>query len=139
MNTTIILTQLHSNYDLGNASKWWNEINYKVLTDRGCLGCFDKGVELRNGKVVSDLESLAQIKKHRSKKTIYDKPMLDYKTFPKVSYKKAMVDGKELKRNSKDEPIDGADGVEMTSMFSIFIGAFKEINTRLMKLESKKK
>ncbi len=125
------------NHDLGSASKYWREINYKTLTDRGCLGCFDDGVELANGEVVSDLEAIAQIKKHKTKKTIYKKPMLDYKTFPKVAYHKAKVNGKLLKRNSKDDPIGGADGVEMTSMFSIFIGAFKEVSNRLQALEVK--
>lgn len=109
-------------YDLGNSLYYWNDINYKTLTDRGCLGWFDDGVELQNGSLVSDVEAIQAIKKHKSKKTIYGKPMLDYKTFPKVSYKKA------------DK--GGADGVEMTSMFSIMFGAIKELDNRLKELEN---
>ena len=91
-----------------------------------------------DGKTYSDLTALSMIKvRDDEKKTIYGKPMLDYKSFPVVSYKKADKKGKLIKRNKKDEPIEGADGIEMTSMFSIMIGAFKEINERLNKLESK--
>jgi len=109
---------------LGNPTNYWGEVNYKSLVDRGCLGCFDDGVELNDGRIVSDLEALCFIQKHPTKLTVYDKPMLDYSTFPKVSYQKAPTE-------------EGTDGVEMTSMFSIFIGAFKELSQRMDKLEKK--
>ena len=34
---------------LGNASQYWNDVSYKTLTDRGCLGWYDDGVELQDG------------------------------------------------------------------------------------------
>jgi len=124
--------------NLGTAANYFADVSYKTLTDRGCLGFFDEGVEMPDGKTYSDLTALSMIKvRDDEKKTIYGKPMLDYKSFPVVSYKKADKKGKLIKRNKKDEPIEGADGIEMTSMFSIMIGAFKEINERLNKLESK--
>ena len=61
-----------------------------------------------------------KIKKHPTLKTIYGKPMLDYSTFPIISYKKA--------KNEKED-----DGVEMTSMQSIVIGAMKEISDNFKK------
>jgi hypothetical protein len=126
----------------GTASNYWNDISYKTLTDRGCLGWFDDGVELQDGTIVSDVAALLSIKKHPTKKTVYGTPMLDYSTFPKVSYKPAPV----AKEDVYDEfcNIDeestpstrtlkfkagekmGEDGIEMTSMFSIIIGAIKE-------------
>ncbi len=116
-------------YDLGGATNYWNDVNYKTLTDRGCLGWFDNGVEMPNGEIVSDVEAIKRIQKHPTKKTIYGAPMLDYKTFPKVSYKKADdKDGVLLPRDENDEPIGGADGIEMTSMFSIMFGAVKELS-----------
>jgi hypothetical protein len=73
--------------NLGDATHYWNDISYKTLTDRGCLGWFDEGVELQDGRIVSDCEALASIEKHPTKKTVYGVPMLNYKTLPKVSYR----------------------------------------------------
>ena len=123
--------------NLGDASLYWADVSYKTLTDRGCLGWFDDGVELQDGTIVSDTKALQAIKKHPTKKTVYGVPMMDYKTFPKVSYKKANVNGKDLDRDENDEPINGADGIEMTSMFSIMIGAIKELTNRVKILEEK--
>lgn len=119
----------------GNASHYWNDISYKTLTDQGCLPWADDGVELQDGRIVSDCEALSSIEKHPTKITIQGLPMLNYKTFPKVSYKKAKVDGEFLPRDENDEPIGGHDGVEMTSMFGFMIGAIRELNNRLKLLE----
>lgn len=123
-------------HNIGGASGYINDISYKTLTDRGCLGWFDEGVELQDGRIVSDCEAISSIQKHPTKKTIYGIPMLDYKTFPKVAYKKADVKGELLPRDGEDEPIGGQDGVEMTSMQSIMIGCIKELNNRVKVLEN---
>lgn len=136
-------------YNLGGSVRYWNDISYKTLTDRGCLGWFDDGVELQNGEVVSDIESIKAISKHPTKKTVYGADMLDYRTFPKVSYKKATDrNGIDLPRDENDEPyimetinnksvkVIAQDGIEMTSVFSIMIGAFKELAIRIEKLEA---
>jgi len=132
------------NISTGDASNYWNDISYKTLTDRGCLGCFDEGVELRDGRKVSDIEAIKAIKQHATKKTIYGAPMLDYKTFPKVCYKPADKNGVPLSRDENDEPFTfdkegnkklAADGIEMTSLFSIIIGALKEIDARISAVE----
>lgn len=120
----------------GDGSNYWNDISYKTLTDRGCLGWFDEGVELPDGSKVSDTAALLAISKDEKKSTIYGVPMLDYKTFPKVAYRQAESNGKLLPRDQNDEPIGGSDGVEMTSMFSIMIGAIKELTLRVAALET---
>jgi len=132
---------------LGTAGQYWNDVSYKTLTDRGCLGWFDEGVELQDGTVVSDIEAIKAIKKHETRLTVYGKPMLDYKSLPKVSYKPAEMYGKILNRDKDDKPYffdEGSgekkyaeDGAEMTSLFSIMIGAIKELSSRIDKLESK--
>ena len=124
-------------HNIGGATGYVNDINYKTLTDRGCLGWFDEGVELQDGRVVSDCDAILSIEKHPTKKTVYGIPMLDYRTFPKVSYKKADKGGDLLPRDQNDEPIGGQDGIEMTSMQSIMIGALKELHKRLAKIEDK--
>jgi hypothetical protein len=144
LNTTTFLMDVNLNptglgiLNQGGGTAYWGEINYKDLTDRGCLGSFDEGVELQDGSIVSDTEAILTIKKHPTKKTIYGVAMLDYKTFPKVSYKPATnEDGELLQRDGNDEPINGSDGVGMTSMFSIILGAIKELTLRVKKLEAK--
>lgn len=119
----------------GDGTNYWNDISYKTLTDRGCLPWCDNGVELADGSIVSDLESLANIQKDPKKITIQGLPMLDYKTFPKKAYVQARnIDGV-LPRDSNDEPIGGSDGVEMTMIFGVMIGAFKELKSRVEALE----
>ena len=132
--------------NLGDSSKYFNGLYYKTLNDVGCLGWFDEGVELRDGRKVSDVEAIQSIKKHPTKKTVYGVPMLDYETFPKVSYTSAPIakedkyeedpEAEESKRlvAKKGEKI-GEDSVEMTSMFSIMFGAIKELDNRLKKME----
>jgi len=117
-----------ANLNLGSASLYWNEVNYKYLTDRGCLGVFDKGVELRNGKKVSDVEALQSIKKHPRLKTGYGVPRFDYSTMPKAVYRPAPKNkGKKI----------GEDGAEITALISIMIGAIKELDNRVKILEKK--
>jgi len=106
----------------GDATDYWNDISYKTLTDRGCLPWCDDGVELVDGRIVSDLEAICNIQKHPTKRTVQDLPMLDYSTFPKKAYKKETV---------------GDDGVEMTMMFGVILGAFKEVSKRIEALEKK--
>ena len=131
---------------------------------------FDDGVELQDGRKVSDIEAIKAIKKHKTKKTVYGIPMLDYGTFPKVSYKPVDIAkediyetikkrvqkerfiitpyGKRIKEKYTDKIITkklrfkkgekmGEDGIEMTSMFSIMLGAIKELSNRIDKLENK--
>ena len=125
-------------YNLGGASRYWGDVSYKTLTDRGCLGWFDEGVELQDGSKVSDIVSLSKIEKDSNKTTVYGVPMLNYKTLPKVVYKKAMgSDGIELPRDGNDEPywiddrpssltfgqkLKASDGAETTALISIMLG-----------------
>jgi len=140
-------------YNSGNATRYWNDISHKTLTDRGCLFFADNGVELRNGKIVSDVEAIKEIKGHPIKKSIQGLQSLDYKTFPKVVYKKAMgEDGKLLKRDKNDNPYyyeinergekikkSASDGAETTALISIMIGAIKQLSNEIEQLKSQKK
>ena len=107
--------------NLGDATFYWNDVSYKTLTDRGCLGWFDDGVEMPNGRIVSDVEALTLIQKHPTLETIYGVPRLDYSTMPRAVYKPA---------NGK-----GEDGAETTALISIMIGAIRELGQRVTVLE----
>jgi hypothetical protein len=123
--------------DLGTATNYWGDVNYKTLTDRGCLPWCDEGVELMDGAIVTDMEAICQIGKHPTKKTVHGLPMLNYKSFPKKSYRAADEDGVTIDRDENDEPVVGSDGVEMTMMFGVMIGAFKEAEKRISALEKR--
>lgn len=137
-------------FNLGNAASYWNDVSYKTLTDRGCLGWFDEGVELRDGRKVSDVEALMNIKQHPTELTVYGVPRLDYKSMPKSVYRLAVDEkGNPYPRDENDKPykditsekgkvrIYAEDGAETTALISIMIGAIKELNNRLNVLEKK--
>lgn len=137
-------------WNLGNATYYWLDISYKTLTDRGCLGSFDEGVEMQDGKIVSDLEAIKAIKIREDKKTIYGKPMLDYRTMPKAVFKPATDEkGNLYKRDKNDEPLPikvkvssteekeviPQDGAEMSALISIMLGAMKELSNEVEKIK----
>jgi len=138
----LVVNSTAANLNIGSASLYWNEINYKYLTDRGCLGWFEDGVELQSGERVTDVEALKRIKKHPELETGYGVPRLDYASMPKAVYKPAPIAKKDIKdkkgkiRWKKGEKM-GEDGAELTSLISIMLGAIKELETRLQKLEAK--
>lgn len=134
------------NLSFGGADRYWNDLNHKTLVDRGCLGWFDEGVKLQNGSIVSDCIALKFIEKDPVKLTIYGEPMLRYNTLPKVVYRPAADrdTGELYPRDKNNEPytIDDkgnkqlvADGADINALVSIMIGAIKEIDKRLAKLE----
>ena len=142
--------------NLGDGTDYWGDVSYKTLTDRGCLGFMDLGVELQNGTIVSDVEAIKAIKKDPVKMTVYGVPRLDYKTMPKVVYKPAppkapdgsnwlidtdgkkyyhatIEDRKETRRRYYEE------GAETTALLSIVLGAIKELSSRIDSLDSRLK
>jgi len=135
------------NNNMGGATRYWGDISYKTLTDRGCLGWFDDGVELQDGRIVSDLEAIKNVKKHDTRKTVYGVPMLDYKSLPKAVYKKAVDhEGKEFKKDKDGRPFEitkdgrklyAEDGAETTALISIMFGAIKELHNKIETLETK--
>lgn len=133
--------------DLGDATNYWDDINYKTLTDRGCLGWYDDGVELQDGRKVSDIEALLSMKPHPTLKTPAGAPRIDYRTMPKHVYR--LADEKDefgvrhvLPRDEFDRPyttfrgkrVYAQDGAETTALISILLGAIKELNTKVEKL-----
>ena len=140
--------------NLGGATRYWGDISYKTLTDRGCIGWYDEGVELRDGTKVSDTEALMSIKKHPTNKTPAGAARIDYESLPKHVYVKAKDhDGTELPRDEFDRPYfdeidkkDGKikrhyaqDGAETTALLSIMLGAIKELTVKYNALEKQLK
>ena len=140
MSTTALFPSTAGAKDLGTASLYWNEINYKLLTDRGCLGWYDEGVELQDGRLVSDVEALKAIRPHPYKRTPAGAVRFDYTTLPRHVYRPAPIaiepvyqrgGGGEYVAVRAGDPI-GEDGAETTALISILIGAIKELEQRLV-------
>jgi hypothetical protein len=95
---------------------------------------------------VSDCEAIQSIKQHPTKLNIDGLPMLDYKTMPKHFYVPAKdSDGTLLSRDENDEPytyfdgekVQASDGARFDLVGALTLGAIKELDNRLKKLESK--
>jgi len=140
-------------YDLGDDTYYWRTLYYGTSVKKGGFGFFDKGVELQNGKIVSDLESLMQMKENSKLTTPYGSTIIDYKSLPKVVFRKARDSfDKELPRDEngayqiltpedKGGPKEGTkkikveDGEDVNAMISILIGAVRELGVEVNKLK----
>lgn len=143
----IIRPGWESTVNLGDAVSYWNDISYKTLTDRGCLGWYDEGVKV-GGKKMSDMDALKSIRPHPHKKTPAGRMRLDYKTLPDDVYKPAKIATKDIYREpdemsrrkklmfKKGEKM-GEDGAELTALVSIMLGAIKELDSRMENLEDR--
>lgn len=140
--------------NLGDATYYFNDISYKTLTDRGCLGLFEHDIEMPNGEILSAIDALEAIQPHPTRKTRYGKKQLDYRKMPKVVFKPAANnDGTLYERDENDEPkpfieeIEGigsiekhpTDGAELTALVSIMISAIKELSIEIEKLKIEKR
>jgi hypothetical protein len=149
-------------YNLGGSTRYWGDVSYKTLTDRGCLGWYDDGVELQDGTLVSDLEALKNLKKHPTLKTPAGAPRIDYKSMPKHVYVPPMNHQKELlpkdengdyyemveqkvlnpetgKKEKKLVKMKAEEGAETTALIAIMLGAIKELGTKIEAIEKKLK
>ena len=109
---------------LGSSNKYYHEVNSVYFTKRGGFGVFDEGVELQDGRKVSDLEAILNLKPHPKMKSQYGVPRVDPKTLPKVVLK-------------PKESKDGEDGEELGAMISIILGAIKELNKKYEEMAKK--
>ena len=136
--------------NLGDSSYYWNEINYKTLTKRGGFGFLDNGVELQDGKIVSDVEAIVQFTENPNKKTPYGTSIINQATLPKIVYRPATDnDGKLLARDKNNQPyqyvvddktkkskkVMAEDGEDVNAMISIIIGSIKELDYKNKLLE----
>jgi hypothetical protein len=112
---------------LGSGAIGWYEVNSKQFVDIGCLGCFDGGVELVDGQVVSDCEAVMRIRAlEDGTLALCGVPKLNYSTLPKAVYRPVYDDDGTLIK----------DRAELTALISVMIGALRELIPRVEKLEA---
>ncbi len=140
-------------YDLGSDTIYWRTLYYGTSVKKGAFGFLDKGIELQDGKMVSDLEALMQMKEDPKLITPYGSTGIDYKSLPKIVFRKARDSSdKELPRDSngaykiltpedKGGPKKGTkkvrveDGEDVNAMISIIIGAIRELGANVNKIK----
>lgn len=73
-------------YNLGGSSRYWSYLNVKEIAKQGGggFGVFDDGVEMQDGRILTDTEALLEMRAHPTKKTPYGKPIFDLDSIPKV-------------------------------------------------------
>jgi len=136
--------------NLGDASYYWNNVYYKTLVKSGGFGFLDNGVELQDGKIVSDLEAIVQFTENSDKKTPYGTSIINHATLPKIVYRPATdSNGKLLSRDENNQPyqyviddktkkskkVMAEDGEDVNAMISIMIGSIKELDYKNKLLE----
>lgn len=136
--------------NLGGSTRYWGDVSYKTLTDRGCLGWYDDGVELLDGQKVSDLTALKAIKPHPTLKTPAGAQRLDYRTLPKHVYTepknhRGEVLPKDEDGNYYEEEVDkrtgeiirrhAQEGAETTALISILLGSIKELSSEVEEIK----
>ena len=140
-------------YDLGSDTIYWRTLYYGTSVKKGAFGFLDKGIELQDGKVVSDLEALMQMKEDPKLITPYGSTGIDYKSLPKIVFRKATDSSdKELPRDSKGaykmltpedkgglkegtKKVRVEDGEDVNAMISIIIGAIRELGADVNKIK----
>lgn len=137
-NTADIDTTSSHLFDIGS-NEYYDEIHCVDLIKHagGGFTVYDDGVELQDGRIVSDIESLMQMKPHPTMKTKNGKPIYDIDTLPKdVKVEpKDKKNGGRIKPNQEGKYMRGDKEVEpgesVFTMMSIMIGAIKELDNRL--------
>jgi hypothetical protein len=146
--------------NFGGSDRYWNEVHCKSVVDHS-LVWLDGGVDLLDGRHVSDVEALKEMKPSTTLSPL-GVPYIDKSTTPVGIYHPAKIadkdvydlgevdeksrgknndpyfkERKKILRYKKGEKV-GGDGTNSTVMLSLVIGAVKELAKRLEILEQKK-
>jgi len=119
---------------LGDATFYWNDVSYKTLTDRGCLGWYDDQ---------DDLALIQAIRPHKKLKTPMGRPRLDYATLPADVYRPVDIAKKTVRDQVTGKLIHrkgakmGEDGAEISTLISIMLGAIKQLDNRSFELDAR--
>lgn len=127
-----------NSYNCGGASLYWAYVNCHSVTYHS-LGFYDDGVTLRNGRKVSDVEAIKQMKPHPILKTKDGAPLLDKFSLPMETFVEAKThEGELYKRDKKTNYpiIDGelrhdADGEDGAQLLALCLGAIRELDKKI--------
>jgi len=129
-------------YNQGSDSTYWNFIYADDFINKS-LGWYDDGVELQDGRKVSDLQALKEIKPDKVLKNKNGSPKLDSSTLPIPVYRQAFDRdrGKVFPRNKEGRPYNPktkevlTDSESLTHFVSLLFGALKEVDNKIEVLQ----
>jgi hypothetical protein len=122
-------------YDLGSASNYWATIHYHTLTSHS-LSVFSTTVTLQNGKEVSCLDALKEIKADPSKK-IKGVQHMDYATIPVAALNVAPTAFAPSAYGGYPVGKNGEDGADLDMMVSLMLCAEKELDAKSIALDNR--
>ena len=125
-----VLPNASNTYDLGSAANYWATIHYHTLTSHS-LSVFSTTVTLQDGRDVSCLDALYEIKADPTKK-IKGVPHMDYATIPSITLNTApwVYNGSTLEKN-------GEDGADLDMMVSLTLCAARELDAKSTALDNR--
>lgn len=144
----------NNTYNQGSDDTYWNYIYADDFINKS-IGWYDDGVTLIDGRKVSDLEGLLNIKPHPTLKNKNGSPKLDARTLPVEMLRPAFDrdSDKFYPRDENNVPYSPevkdkkgkiikeyrqlTDGESLTHFVSIMFGAMKEINTNMEEIKAK--
>ena len=141
-NVTQLRPYLAGATDLGSSSYFFQNVYAKNFVDVGCLAFVSKEVEMQDGRKLPPTKALKELRVSPNEKTPYGLPRLDYTSFPKACFVPApratedtevLVRG-ERKLVKKGEKL-GEDGIDLSALLSVVIGAVRELEDRVTNLE----
>jgi hypothetical protein len=119
-------------YDLGSASTYWATIHYHMLSAHS-LSVFSTTVTLQDGRGVSCLDALKEIKADPTKK-IKGIPHMDYATIPAIALNSAP---KTFDLSTYTVRQNGEDSADLDMMVSLLICAERELDAKSAALENR--
>jgi hypothetical protein len=124
---------ISNTYDLGSADAYWATIHYHTLSAHS-LSVFSTTVTLQDGREVSCLDALKEIKADPSKK-IKGIPHMDYATIPAIALNAATIIG--FDRSTMTVEKDGEDGADLDMMVSLVLCAERELDAENTALDNR--
>jgi len=127
-------------FNLGSSVFYWNVVNYKTLTDRGCIINIDKKEAINDLRNISKAEKFIQSEQSKRLKTNPKYSRLDYSSFadyirmPAEEEEIPIID-KETKKKIGTKKVMGEEGVDVGSIISMLLASVQDIDERLQKLE----
>ena len=144
-----------NSYNLGGDSTYWGYVYAANFVDKS-MGWYDGGVTDRlTGEKISDVEAIKRLKPHPTQKNRNGSTKIDKKSFPVELYMPAWNKEKNqpYPRDENDEPYipevkdkNGkiiqerqplTDGASLTHTVALLLGAIKELDQKILDLESK--
>lgn len=135
-----------SDYALGGSTRYWTDVHCENVVDHS-MGFYDDGFVDKNGKKISDVQAILNMRPHPTRKMPNGRPFIDKRSLPEEFIVKAVhkTTGVLFDRDEDDRPyyikggvrvyVDDYDGSKSIQVLALALGAIKELNAEIKALE----